>query len=856
MDERRRTLINTCLWGILVSIVVIILLFENISDGTNAFSSDDYYTMNQSWKLILQNGGTREINLPIEFDASDMSEVVIFRKLPQKIEDKYYLLVRGSRQDFCVWIDGEIRAKYSDSQERVFGKTSASIFVKIPLSSKDEGKVIKITYTSHYDSYRGTLNGIGIGTESGIYTQVIRENALSTVISCIILFAGIALGMMGIIYRLLYSKITGFGYLGCFAIMASGWILAQSKMRQFYIKDTVSMDYVAYILLLVIPIPLLLYLNEVLKRRHVKLYYFMISLNLFYFTVKIIYQFMGISDLMEELGITMLIYVLEALLIGKSLYKDFKQGLKEDIMELMVGTGVLVGSMVAEMISFLLDKSRNIGEFVAPGLLIFLGTMGYMSIKLVAMQEKEQMRAIQANKAKSTFLANMSHEIRTPMNAVIGMSEILLREENLSEQVREGIENIQSAGNSLLGIINDILDFSKIESGKMELVQHNYSMSSLIHDVHNIIHFRIKEKDIKLIFDIDENLPDELYGDEIRIRQILINLLGNAVKFTEKGTITLRIGWQKKENMAWLNIEVEDTGIGIKKEDLEHLFESFQRVDLNRNYSIEGTGLGLSICKQLCFLMNGEISVESKYGEGSKFTIVLPQEIINERVVYGTGKKIHKENEKKSKTVREKFYAPKARILIVDDNELNLKVITGLMKPYGVKLDTVMSGADALEKVKEREYQLIFLDHMMPYMDGIQTLHKMKKEVEKFSTPVIVLTANAIAGVRDMYLEKGFTDYLSKPVNVEKLLQKLKKYIPKEFVEGNYTNEECVTMVHQIIEAVDNFDGEKAQELVKDLKNHMDDKENIKALNQALLQMDEFMYDEAKESLKKILKTV
>lgn len=856
MYERRRKILNVCLWGIVLAIIAIILVFQGISDGEYSFRSGEFHTMNQSWKLITSNGSTKEINLPLEYDASDMAEVVIFRKLPQSLTDKDCLLMRGSRQDFCVWVGGEIREKYSDSHLRVVGETSASIYVLIPLSEKDSGKEIKITYTSDYDSYRGVLNGIGIGTEIGIYTQIISESGFHTIVGFIILFAGIIFGIVGIVFRYSFKKYTGFEYLGCFAMMASGWVLAQSKMRQFYINDTVSLDYVAYLLLLVIPIPLLMYLNEMQKERHATLYHTLIFTNLLYLIARIVYQYMGLYDLMEVLELTVFLYVVEALIAAYTFVLDCKSGLLNQVKELMIGTAIMVGSMILEVIAFVVNKSGEVGEIVCMGLFLFLLVMGYLSIKIMGMQEKEQIQAIQANQAKSAFLANMSHEIRTPMNAVMGMSEILLRQEDLSPEVREGIENIQSAGSNLLSIINDILDFSKIESGKMELVEHNYHLSSLIHDIQNMIQFRIKGNAVRLVLDVDDSLPNELYGDEVRLRQILINLLGNAVKFTEKGVIILRIRWKKKEDTAWLKIDVEDTGIGIREEDLEELFESFKRVDLNHNYSIEGTGLGLSICKQLCLLMDGDVTVASQYGKGSQFTVVIPQKIVDENVIYGNAKKVEKSKSQGEEKQKSDFFAPKAKVLIVDDNELNLKVVTGLMKPYGMQLETVMSGKEAIEKVKETEYQLIFLDHMMPQMDGIETFQKMKSEIKDFSTPVIALTANAISGVREMYMEHGFTDYLSKPVNVQKLLEQLKKYIPKEYTKQEEISGQLKENIENAIQALEDFDEEKAKELLVLSKDYPMDEQGRKLLKEILQLIDDFMYEEGKEGLQKFLETL
>lgn len=852
MYQQWRRIINILLWTIVLVISVGIAGFQIISNGTYCFSSRDYHTMNRNWKLVQQDGSVKEITLPVAFDASQLSEVVIFRKLPSNIEDKHYLVMRGSRQDFCVWIGGEVREKYSDAKERIFGKTSASIFVIIPLSEEDRGKEIKITYTSEYEDFRGLLNDIGIGSESGIYTYIIRESGIHTILAFVIFFVSMIFVVIGAMYRLVYKKNTGFGYLGCFSFTVSGWVLAQSKMRQFYIRDTISLDFTAYLLLIIIPIPLLLYLNEMQKKRYQNIYYGMVGVNFLYLFIRIFYQIVGLVDLMEGIWVTVSWYAIGTMMVIYCFAKDRKEGYGKEIQELFAGVIVMITAVFLEVANFILNKSGNIGMMTCYGLTLFMIIVGVLSIKLVAIQEKKQIQAIQANEAKSAFLANMSHEIRTPMNAVLGMSEILLRQEQLSPSVREGIENIQSAGNNLLAIINDILDFSKIESGRMELAEHNYQLSSIIYDIQNLMSFRIKSKQVKLVTDIDQTLPNELYGDEVRLRQILINLLGNAAKFTDEGTITLRIRWQREQELAWLKIDVEDTGIGIRQENLEQLFESFQRVDLEKNYAIEGTGLGLAICKQLCILMGGEVSVASKYGKGSIFTVVIPQRIIDDRVIYGDVQKVQKKPEE-SKKGEKGFFAPEAKVLVVDDNELNLKVVTGLMKPLGMEIDTADSGREAIQLIQEKEYHLIFLDHMMPKMDGIETLKIMKREKKGFQTPVIALTANAITGVREMYLENGFTDYLSKPVKFAKLLEMLKKYIPSDLIEQEMSQQEIEKKIEQAMEAMEDFDGEKAVESLDSLKAYHLSPEKRKVLDGVFAALEEFQYEDAKEGLRKLL---
>ncbi len=405
----------------------------------------------------------------------------------------------------------------------------------------------------------------------------------------------------------------------------------------------------------------------------------------------------------------------------------------------------------------------------------------YDSITEMLEIEKEKQMAIAASQSKAKFLASMSHEIRTPINTVIGMNEMILRE-NKDENITEYAHNIKSASQMLLGIINDVLDFSKIEAGKLQIVENDYSTETMLNDVvlGNVLRF--KEKNLELKLDIDENIPSVLKGDEIRIKQILNNLLSNAAKYTEKGTVTFAAQSQRDDRGFGLQLSVTDTGIGIKPEDVGRLFDSFQRLELERNRYIQGTGLGLNITKQLVDNMNGNITVESEYGKGSCFTVWIPQQIVDDKPIGKWGHP-HKHKELKDGADAKFLYAPDAKILVVDDNKMNLLVVKGLLKRTEIQLDFATGGQESFEMTRQKKYDLILMDHMMPEPDGVQTLHMIREDDANPNkeVPVIVLTANAIAGIEDEYIKEGFAGYLSKPVTGDKLEEAIAKHIEVQF---------------------------------------------------------------------------
>lgn len=434
------------------------------------------------------------------------------------------------------------------------------------------------------------------------------------------------------------------------------------------------------------------------------------------------------------------------------------------VQEVVISLGIIFMSLiVAEIVNSLITEQNH------------------RLLDALRKEKRSQQEAETANMAKSSFLANMSHEIRTPINAILGMNEMILREEK-DPAIRGYAGNIQASGNSLLSIVSDVLDISKIESGKLEIIPVDYEVNSLISDCCNMAAGRAKAKELELLVECADNVPMKLCGDETHIRQIIMNLLTNAVKYTEKGTVKLIVSGRFTDGGFVLKVDVSDTGIGIAEENLPQLFTQFQRFDLQRNRNIEGTGLGLSIVKRLCDLMSGTITARSVLGSGSTFTVELPQKVVDSTPCGGVNLNYSAGAEHE---YHHSFEAPEAKILAVDDLPVNLLVIANLLKETRIKIDTAGSGRECMDKCSQQKYDLILMDHMMPEMDGVQTFEKLHgdKSSPNFETPVIMLTANALAGMREQYMDVGFADYVSKPVRGAKLEEAIRRNLPESLIK-------------------------------------------------------------------------
>ncbi|MDO4513509.1 MAG: ATP-binding protein [Lachnospiraceae bacterium] len=492
---------------------------------------------------------------------------------------------------------------------------------------------------------------------------------------------------------------------------------------------------------------------------------FMVLLFLFMVPIFMAVAFQNRSTLNM---VTILSELLVIMIAGKCLYKGI--GASRD--------GYYIPSVILIMVLLLAAR------YVARVLIDILNEKTDALTHATAEAQEAKRRAEASNQSKTMFLTNMSHEIRTPINAVLGMDEMILRESSQTEII-EYARNIQSSGKALLALINDILDLSKIESGNMELIYVDYEIASVINDLVNMISSRVYDKGLSFLVEVDPGIPYVLYGDEIRLKQIVTNLLTNAVKYTEKGSVTMQVGYHKRdEKSIVLSVAVKDTGRGMKKEDMDKLFAPFKRIEEEQNRNIEGTGLGLSITKQLLSLMNSELKVESVYGEGSTFSFEIVQEVKGWDEI-GDYTKAYKNTQKENKRYQQLFTAKDARVLVVDDVSMNLKVFAGLLKKTQIQIDSALSGEEGLELAAKNKYDVIFIDHMMPGMDGIEMLTRLEEAEYELNAdvPKVALTANAISGAREFYINEGFTEYLTKPIDVRKLEGMIAKLLPEDKIE-------------------------------------------------------------------------
>ncbi len=763
----------------------------------------EYRTFSDGWMWIKEDGTREEILIPGKCNVARNELIIAENVLPEDVKDSLFLCIRSSKQEMKVYIDGDLRTEYTTKDTRLFGKVSAVALVFVELKEEDAGKLIRMELQTD-SSYTGTFNDIYYGERWEIWTHMFMEDGMELVIGLLMLILGVISVVIGSVLKYIYKKNIEMEYLAWAVLLTAIWILSNSVFRQILFPSVSTISDMGFLAMMTFPIPFMIYLNNVQKERYKIFYEWMVAANLIDVILCTCLHVFNVVDFSDTNKIMSVIEGMSILLLVITLIRDTCSGKIKEYKLVAIGIFAICVSGVIEIIIYFVWNNKFSTSVMALGLVFLLVVSFINTVNNILNMEKEKQEALISNETKGKFLANMSHEIRTPINAVLGMDAMILRESK-EEGIRDYALNIQNAGQTLLSLVNDILDFSKIESGKMEIIPVEYDLSSLIHDVVNMIMMRAEDKGLHMDLSVDSSLPFKLFGDEVRIRQILTNLLTNAVKYTKEGSIGLCVRGEQSEDEIVLHFDIEDTGIGIKPEDIRKLFVRFERIEEERNRDIEGTGLGMNITMQLLKLMGSDLKVESEYGVGSKFSFELRQKIISKEPIGDLEARI--KNLATQYTYDAVFVAPDAKLLVVDDNAMNRKVFRNLLKQTKVWVDETESGMECLELVKQGHYDMIFLDHMMPGMDGVETLHRMKKlsDYPCKDTPVIALTANAIQGAAEMYLKEGFDDFLSKPIQPEKLEKMIWEWLPKELILQDDTKESNEKVKYELpeIEGVD-----------------------------------------------------
>ena len=743
----------------------------------------------EPWERVFPDGTRVEQELPILAEPGEICTFVVESKLPSDIKEGT-IFCMFAYNDTSIFIDGQLRAQFTNDNNPLPGENEKSVFLQVQLYPTDAGKTIRIEKINEDTSMQEGFATIFYGDSLGVFMEVMKMAGIQFVLAFMLFFFSVALVIFSLFVMGKYDEWKLLLSIGLAFALVTLWLMVDNIIPQ-YITGLYYVDGVwGYLLVMIMIAPFLYFMNETQKRRYEKVYVAVLMWLFVSFAVISYLHVSGIYDFRYSTVIINTVISIAIICVLTTIGIDLANGYAKDYVYVLIGMiGLSVGSLV-EAVMMIVIADRIDGLYILIALYFMILMMLFQTIRQMRLSRDQILEAVRANKYKSEFLANMSHEIRTPINAIMGMNEIILRE-NISKEVRECSSNIKSASDSLLALINDILDFSKIEAGRMELVNSDYSLSMLTIDVVKMIEVKASQKRLDLNLSVTPDLPDGLYGDDNKIRQIMINLLNNAVKYTEKGSVSLDIKGSVKEDTVSLEIKVSDTGIGIKEEDLGKLFEKFSRIDEKRNKDIEGTGLGLAICAGMVKFMGGTIEVDSTYGKGSVFTVRIDQVIKNHEPVGNIEEKYTRENLIPADDDFT-YTAPLASILVVDDNKMNIEVVKGLLKDTLIHIKEAFSGREMLDMIAHNHYDIIFLDHMMPEMDGIETLEKSRLlPVNKCSdSPVIALTANAIKGARKEYLEAGFTDYLSKPIKRDEMLGMILQYLPEEMVTKSLKSEE------------------------------------------------------------------
>lgn len=761
--------------GIFLFVVGLIFVGEFVLPDERTFTDTSVENFSDGWERIYWDGSSKPIKLPGKYDTEGSHEFVLRKKLDIWEDKDSYISFNSNKQDVVVYIDDELRYKFNTKNTRILGSNTPGTMMFIPLHPSDNGKTIKVILSGN-NNYSGVLDEFILGTQQGIVMHTYNRERYTLLLTLFLLVLGVIAFIIGVSVKIAYGKTLSLFFVGWAMICAALWSLAETDCRQFFVPNFSLLFYMTYLSLIMLPYTMALYFDCLQEGRYRALYMGLAVLEEFSAIIALFLQFFNNTDLIGILPIAFVSIIITMITYVVTVIPDLIHGRVKTYWLEFIGICGAIVMGIMQMCDYIFLHPTNINAlFLIVGLLFLIVMAYFRALRDIRNTEREMFAAVQAHDASTAFMTRMSHEMRTPINAILGMNKMILRESK-DENILEYARDVNSAGNYLLGVVNEVLDLAKVSAGKIEIVPEEYDLMDMIRECYSLARPRAKASRLSFEVDMSDVLPSRLRGDRERIIQIITNLLTNAIKYTPEGRVTLSVQGKIAEGKLLLIVTVTDTGIGVAEENLPYLFDTFARVGEFNKRRIEGTGLGLTITKQLIDLMDGSISVESELGKGSSFTVMIPQDICS---VEPCGMFSMGPNGDRRVADRHEVFDVLGRILVVDDVAINLRVFSVLLSNTDIIVDTAISGPEALEKIKRNKYDIIFIDHLMPGMDGLElkVLIDGMEGNPNSNTPLVMQTANAVVGAKEEYERLGFTDYIAKPIKEEELRKLIRKYI-------------------------------------------------------------------------------
>ena len=763
--------------GAFLCLAYIMLL--NIGEATlkdeRTFSDTDYESYNDGWVWEHDDRTVEPIVPGCQLNVSRGQQIILKKTITTFTDKDAYITFNSAKHDVDAYVNGRLIYSYNTHSTRLFGEYSTDTQLFIPIHPSDEGKELMLIMRSRSD-YSGVIDEMYIGTQMAIIFTLLRHDQFQLLSAMFMLVIGIFAMALGIYSRVAYKRTLSISFLG-WAIYCCGiWVIAESSFRQFLVPNFSLFSQMSYVSIMLLPLAFGLYFDCLQQGRYRMFYMVLWILSLVENVVAWGLQYAGKADLVNSLVYSFILLGLNAAFFLLTSIPEALQGHLKSYWLEFIGIVGCMSATFAQVLSYRTKPIHMNANYICVGLIFLVIMAGIRAFNSVLRMEHAKAAAVEARTASNDFLARMSHEMRTPINAILGMNKMILRESS-EDNILDYARDVNNAGNNLLTIVNEILDLSKVTSGKVDIDPYEYDLMDMLRECYSLISPRTKGSRLAFTVEVSDVMPSKVFGDRERMVQIITNLLSNAVKYTPQGRVSLEVDGKIKDGKLWLMIEVSDTGVGIPTEELPHIFDTYNSVGAESvTDKIEGSGLGLAITKQLVELMEGTISVTSELGKGTTFICMIPQGI---RSVEPCGTFSMGPNGDRRTMDRNLPLDTVGNILIVDDVAINLRVFLMLLKNTSINVDTARSGFEALDKMAKTKYDLIFLDHLMPGMDGIETKREMDAMTDNPNkdTPIIMQTANAIIGAREQYMELGFADYISKPIKEEVLKAMLKKYL-------------------------------------------------------------------------------